>query len=356
MSIVSSELQGLALEASPGAGDQTVEAKTSKEQEGSARRWLTYRPEIKILDCTIRDGGLMNNHQFEEKTVQAVYAACVQAGIDYMELGYKASQRIFVGPQYGKWKFCTEDDLRRIVGDNDTPLKLSVMADAERTDYHEDILPRSQSVLNMIRIATYIHQIPVALDMIKDAHDKGYETTLNLMAASTIPEWELDEAIAILADSEVDVIYLVDSFGSFYSEQIRYLLEKFFRLAGPRGKTIGMHAHNNQQLAYANTIEAVIMGANLLDGSMAGLGRGAGNCPIELLIGFLHNPKYRLRPVLQCIQEHIEPLREKLLWGFDIPYMITGMLNQHPRAAIEFNTTENRGNLVKFFDSQIEEE
>ncbi|HEX7408367.1 MAG TPA: aldolase catalytic domain-containing protein [Candidatus Binatia bacterium] len=298
----------------------------------------------------------MNNHQFEEKTVRAVYAACVQAGIDYMELGYKASQRIFVGPQYGKWKFCNEDDLRRVVGDNDTPLKLSVMADAERTDYHEDILPRSQSVLNMIRIATYIHQIPVALDMIKDAHDKGYETTLNLMAASTIPEWELDEAIAILADSEVDVIYLVDSFGSFYSEQIRYLLEKFFRLAGPRGKTIGMHAHNNQQLAYANTIEAVIMGANLLDGSMAGLGRGAGNCPIELLIGFLHNPKYRLRPVLQCIQEHIEPLREKLLWGFDIPYMITGMLNQHPRAAIEFNTTENRGNLVKFFDSQIEEE
>jgi 4-hydroxy 2-oxovalerate aldolase len=230
------------------------------------------------------------------------------------------------------------------------------MADAERTDYHEDILPRSQSVLSMIRIATYIHQIPVALDMIKDAHDKGYETTLNLMAASTIPEWELDEAIAILAESEVDVIYLVDSFGSFYSEQVRYLLEKFFRLAGPRGKTIGMHAHNNQQLAYANTIEAVIMGANMLDGSMAGLGRGAGNCPIELLIGFLHNPKYRLRPVLQCIQEHIEPLREKLLWGFDIPYMITGMLNQHPRAAIEFNTTENRGNLVKFFDSQIEEE
>jgi len=333
-----------------------MKTKTTNEHEGPARRWISYRPEIKIVDVTIRDGGLMNNHRFDESTVKAVYTACVQAGIDYMELGYKASKRIFAPDQYGKWKFCTEDDVRRIVGENDTALKLCVMADAERTDYHEDILPRSQSLLSMVRVATYIHQIPVALDMIKDARDKGYETALNLMAASTVPEWELDEALALFAESEVDAVYLVDSFGSFYSEQIRHLVEKFLSHVASRGKTVGMHAHNNQQLAYANTIEAIILGANMLDGSMAGLGRGAGNCPIELLIGFLHNPKYRLRPILQCIQEHIEPMRQKLLWGFDIPYMMTGMLNQHPRAAIEFNMTEHRGNLVKFFDSLIEEE
>lgn len=333
-----------------------MKPETTKDEASPARQWITYRPEIKIFDCTIRDGGLMNSHRFDDEIVRAVYTACVQAGIDYMELGYKASKRIFVPEQYGRWKFCDEDDIRRIVGDNATALKLSVMADAERTDYHEDILPRTQSVLSIIRIATYIHQIPTAMDMVKDAHDKGYETALNLMAASTVPEWELDEALAILADSEVDAIYLVDSFGAFYSEQVRYLMQKFLHFGTPRGKTIGIHAHNNQQLAYANSIEAIILGANMLDGSMAGLGRGAGNCPIELLIGFLHNPKYRLRPVLQCIQEHIEPMRHKLLWGFDIPYMITGQLNQHPRAAIEFNTTEHRGNLVKFFDSLIAEE
>jgi len=117
-----------------------------------------------------------------------------------------------------------------------------------------------------------------------------------------------------------------------------------------------MHAHNNQQLAFANTIEAIIKGANMLDASMAGLGRGAGNCPIELLVGFLHNPKFRLRPILQCIQQYIEPLREKLMWGFDTPYMITGILNQHPRAAIKFNASEDRGNIVKFFDLITEEE
>jgi 4-hydroxy 2-oxovalerate aldolase len=325
-------------------------------KESRARHWLSYRSEIKVLDCTIRDGGLMNDHAFDDGIVKGVYQACVEAGIDYMELGYRASKHIFAPTEYGTWKYCDEDDIRRIVGENDTSLKLSVMADAERTDYHEDILPREQSVVDMIRCAFYIHQLPTALDIVKDANDKGYETTLNMMAVSTVQEWELDEALELMAESEADAIYLSDSFGSFYSEQIQYLGRKYLRHAIPRGKQLGMHTHNNQQLAYANTIEAIVLGANMLDASMAGLGRGAGNCPMELLLGFLHNPKYRLRPVLECIRDYIEPLREHFRWGFDIPYMITGIMNQHPRPAMQFNSTEDRGDVVKFFDMMIEEE
>ena len=318
--------------------------------------WITYRPEIKVLDCTIRDGGLVNDHQFEDDFVRAVYETCLEAGIDYMEIGYKNSKRIFSPTEHGAWKFCTEDDIRRIVGENDTSLKLSAMADAEKSDYHEDILPRDQSVLDMIRVATYIHQIPLALDMIKDAHDKGYETTVNLMAVSVVSERELNEALELLANSEVGTFYIVDSFGALYSEQTHFLLDKYIEYAGKGGKQVGMHAHNNQQLAFANTIEAIIKGANILDASMAGLGRGAGNCPIELLVGFLHNPKFHLRPILQCIQQHIEPMRGKLMWGFDVPYMITGLLNQHPREAMKFNASKDRGNIVKFFDLISEKE
>ena len=317
-------------------------------------RWITYREEIKLLDCTIRDGGLMNKHKFSNDVVKAVYQACVDSGIDYMELGYKASDKIFARDDFGAWKFCSEDDVRKIVGDNDTSLKLSAMADTERTDYHTDILPCDQSVLDMIRTATYIHQIPSALDIVKDAADKGYETTINLMAISTVPEKELDEALELISQSPVNYIYLVDSFGSLYSEQVHYLIGKYLRYANASGKQLGMHAHNNQQLAFANTIEALILGANILDGSMAGLGRGAGNCPTESLLGFLHNPKFRLRPVLNCIQNYIEPMREELGWGFDVPYMITGLMNRHPRAAIEFNETENRGDYIKFFDSLLD--
>jgi len=324
--------------------------------DGPAMKWLSYRPEIKVVDCTIRDGGLMNDHLFEDKTVKAVYQALVASGVDYMELGYKASRRIYAQSQSGRWKFCSEADIRSIVGENPTSLKLSVMADAERTDYHEDILPRDQSVINLIRVATYIHQIPTALDMIKDAHDKGYETTINLMAVSTVPDRELDKALELLVRSEVDTLYIVDSFGSLYSEQVRYLCDKFMGYARPYKKEIGIHSHNNQQLAYANTIEAIVRGANMLDASLAGLGRGAGNCPLELLLGFLHNPKFKLRPILKCVQEEIEPMRAKLLWGYDVPYMLLGLLNQHPRAALKFNSSKDRGDIVKFFDSIIEEQ
>src|SRR5450759_3435547 len=164
--------------------------KSAETKQVKKDGWIAYRPQIKLVDCTVRDGGLMNDHAFDDKMIKAVYETCVAAGIDYMELGYKSSKKIYAPDQFGCWKHCDEDDIRRIVAENPTPLKLAAMADAERTDYHEDILPAEKSVLDMIRVATYIHQIPEALDMIKDAHDKGYETTVNIMAASTVQEQE----------------------------------------------------------------------------------------------------------------------------------------------------------------------
>ncbi len=206
------------------------------------KEWIGYREEIKVLDCTIRDGGLMNNHEFSDDVVKACYDACVAGGIDYMELGYKASQRIFAPDSAGKWKFCREDDLRRITDGNPTDLKLSVMCDAERTDYHDDILPVDESVIDLIRVATYIHQIPTAIDMIEDATQKGYETTVNVMAVSAVPDRELDDAIELLANTSVGTIYIVDSFGALYSEQVQALVAKYQSFCGPRGKQVGMHA------------------------------------------------------------------------------------------------------------------
>ena len=333
-----------------------MSTKPTKPKETPASRWLSFRPEIKVVDCTIRDGGLMNNHHFEDQIVKVVYNTCVAAGIDYMELGYKASRKGIKLGEHGCWKYCQEEDLRRIVGENKTDLKLCVMADAERCDYHEDIPPKKESVVDMIRVATYISQISTALEMVKDAHDKGYETTLNLMAASTIPENELEEGLQMLATSEAKAIYVVDSFGALYSEKVQHLVKKYLHYCKQTGKEVGMHMHNNLQLAFANTIDGIVLGANYLDATMAGLGRGAGNCPMELLIGFLHNPKYNLRPVLDCVQNHIEPMRAKLLWGYDLPYLLTGMLNQHPRAAIKFKEAElkgSKGDIVEFYNGVI---
>ncbi len=318
--------------------------------------WVTSRPDISILDCTVRDGGLINDHKFDDGFAKAVYRACVAAGIDYMELGYKASKKIFARDKFGDWKFCDEDDIRRIVGDNRTDLKLTVMADADKCDYREDIPPKSESVIDVVRVATYVNQIPTAVAMIQDAFDKGYEVTCNLMAVSIVQEPELDQALEVLAQTPASTIVVVDSFGSLYAEQIEILVKKYRAYLNGTGKEVGIHAHNNQQLAFANTIEAIIHGANRIDATMGGLGRGAGNCPMELLIGFLRNPKFRLRPILKLLQEHVEPMRKTVEWGPLVPYNITGQLNQHPRAAIKFLAGQKRDRCLDFYDMCTDDE
>ena len=111
-----------------------------------------FRPEIKVIDCTVRDGGLMNKWQFDDKFVRAVYQGLSEAGVDYMEIGYLSSESAFSRSEVGPWKFCAEDDLLRIIGDSEQKIKFSAMADIGRIDYN-DIRPKKESVLDMVRVA-----------------------------------------------------------------------------------------------------------------------------------------------------------------------------------------------------------
>jgi 4-hydroxy 2-oxovalerate aldolase len=315
--------------------------------------WITYRPALKVLDCTIRDGGLINDHVFEDGFVRAVYEACVEASVDYMEIGYKASKKLFARDKFGLWKYCDEDDIRRIVGDNPTSLKLSAMVDAGKSDWRTDILPKKDSVLDLIRVAFYANQVSEAVEMIKDAFDKGYEVSANLMAVSTAHEAEVDQVLEVVAETPASVLVVVDSYGAMYAEQVELLVKKYLAYGKATGKEVGMHAHNNQQLAFANTIEAIIHGANRVDASMAGLGRGAGNCPMELLIGFLRNPKFRIRPIYKVLQDQLLPLSRTVEWGPYVQYNITGQLNEHPRSAIAARAGEKRDCYLEFYDRLI---
>ena len=243
----------------------------------------------------MRDGGLVNNFAFTDAFVRALYCANVKAGIDYMELGYKASKEIFDVDQFGPWKFCDDDRILQVIGDRmDDRLKLAVMADVGRCDYQNDIQKKADSPVDLIRVATYVHQMPTAIQMVEDAKRKGYEVSCNIMAVSTAQESDVQVALDMLGRSSVDAIYIVDSFGALYPEQIARIAELYLEYGDKYGKQIGIHAHNNLQLAFANTIEACGDGVNWLDGTYSGMGRGAGNCCIENLIGFLRNPKYKI--------------------------------------------------------------
>jgi len=318
--------------------------------------WITYRPELKVLDCTIRDGGLINNHQFSEELVRAVYETCVAAGIDYMEVGYKNSPRLHPPGEFGPWRHCDEELLGRVFADHDadkTGLKLVAMADAGKSDWKVQIVPRAESKLDMIRVAFYAHQVSEAVEMLERCHSLGYETSANLMAVTNIEDVEIDTVLSAIAPTHAEVMVIVDSFGHLYREQVARLYKKYVAVMAGVGKEIGMHAHNNLQLAFANTIEAIILGANRVDATMGGLGRGAGNCHMELLLGFLRNPKFRLRPIIELLEKHIEPLKATVEWGPLVPYNLTGMMNLHPRAAMKFRASDEKDRFVKFYDQVV---
>lgn len=308
-----------------------------------------FREEIKVLDCTIRDGGLINNHCFEPRFVREVYKAISQSGVDYMEIGYKNSKELFSTKEYGLWKFCDDDEIKRITEGVASGAKVAVMVDVGRVNI-DDVKPASESPVDMIRTACYVKDIDKAIFMSNHFADKGYETTINIMAISRDQGSELDEALyQVEKESKINALYIVDSFGALYQEPVEWLVKRFKKIV--KSKEIGFHGHNNQQLAFSNTIEAIMHDANYLDGTVYGIGRAAGNCPLELLIGFLKNPKFDIRPVLDLISQEFVPLRKKIEWGYLIPYAISGMLNEHPKAAMALRKTDKKDNYREFYES-----
>lgn len=310
---------------------------------------MDFRPGIKVVDATLRDGGLVNDFYFTDEFVKALYQTNAKAGVDYMEFGYKADKEQFDVNKFGKWKFCNDEDIFAVVGENKEGPKVAVMADVGRCNYKEDIHNKSESPVDLVRVATYLNTIPAAIDMIEDSKKKGYEVSCNIMAISNVQDTDLKLGLEEICKSPVDVIYIVDSFGAIYPEEMARIANLYGEIADKYGKKLGIHAHDNQRLAFANTIECAGDGVDYLDATYNAMGRGAGNCAMEQLVGFLRNPKYNLYPVLKFIDDYMTPMKEQgVKWGYDLQYMMTGLLKQHPRTAIQF-TAEGRKDFAEFY-------
>ncbi|MFJ8265316.1 aldolase catalytic domain-containing protein [Peribacillus asahii] len=302
--------------------------------------------DVKILDCTIRDGGLINNWDFSVEFVQDLYNGLSAAGVEYMEIGYKNSPKLLNATEPNPWRFLDDNFLKEIIPEKKFT-KLSALVDIGRVDPN-DILPREQSVLDMIRVACYIREVDKGLELVEMFHDLGYETSLNIMALSSVPEHQLIEAFKMVQESSVDVVYIVDSFGSLDPTDIEHQVKKFQAMIP--NKQLGIHTHNNMQLAFANTLTAMQNGVTFLDSSVYGMGRAAGNCHTELLVSYIKKTSYELKPVLGVIEKHMLEMRQKWEWGYIIPYMISGVLNEHPRVAMAYRDSDNRDKFVEFYD------
>ena len=306
-----------------------------------------FNKDVKVVDCTIRDGGLINKWQFSKEMVREVYKALAGSGIEYMELGYRASAKMFPPGEFGRWRFSTDEDILEITDGVESDMKLGVMVDIGRVE-PDDIKPAAESPVKFIRVATYVKDIDKAIWLANHVREKGYESFINVMAISTVNDYTLMNALRqVEAETQVSAVTVVDSYGSLYPMEVSHLMGLFKTALKTKG--VGFHGHNNLQLGFANTIQAVHDGAAFCYATIAGIGRAAGNCPLELLVAWLKNPRYSLEPVLQSIQDVFVDLRKKIEWGYLIPYMITGVLNEHPRIGIAVRNTEEKDRYADFF-------
>ena len=305
--------------------------------EETAGAQHVLRPALKVVDATLRDGGLVNDFRFSDDFVRALYAADLAAGVDYMEVGYKADRDIFDETKFGKWKFCRDEDVAAVLGGRTSRMKLACMADVGRCNFRRDICAKGNSPIDMYRIATYADTIPEAIGMLEYCDRLGYETTVNIMAISREPYETVQRTLDMLGGSPAKAIYLVDSYGALYPDGVRALAETYLAAGQKYQKEIGIHAHNNQNLAFANTLTCYAAGVNYLDATVSGMGRGAGNCALELLLGYLKG-RFDLSPVLAFLEAgQMQRLRDEgAVWGYDLAYLVTGLYNRHPSAAIGY--------------------
>jgi len=283
---------------------------------------------LKILDCTIRDGGYLNDWYFDLKLVRELYRAHSRSGVDFVEIGFRSTDKYFDPKQYGLWRFTPETLLSEVVKGISGPA-VALMVDFGKVDI-EDIPDRKNSIASMYRVAVNKDKVLQAVELCNVISDKGYIASIQLMGIVNYTEDDFNQILESLKNSKIDYVYFADSYGSLLPSDIKGILDRL----SVTGKKIGFHAHNNLQLGFANTLEAIKSDVDIVDGTVYGIGRGAGNLPIEILLSHLEKTSlknsYNTLPVLDIVDRYLLDLHKDLKWGYDLSYMLSGMFEVHP--------------------------
>lgn len=289
---------------------------------------------MKILDCTLRDGGYYNSWDFDPVIVNAYLSAAAAAKIDYIELGLRNFvQKGFVGA----YAYTTEHYL--------TTLELpegpiyGVMVDAKTIlsapmDIEEAVdtlfVPAEKSKIDLVRVAAHFHEVEKSEKIVKRLKSLGYIVGYNLMQSGGKPDDIISHKAQQIKDwGVVDVLYFADSLGSMNGNEVRRIINALRKhWAGP----LGIHTHNNMGKGLENTLAAHEAGVDWLDVTITGMGRGAGNTPTEYLLAILDkkNSHYQAKPIYELVIRYFEPMQKKYGWGASLLYFLGAQNDIHP--------------------------
>lgn len=287
----------------------------------------------RLLDCTLRDGGYINNWEFGKSHVKDMIHKLTEANLDYIECGYLNNAH--TGTEQAIFK--TIEEMSELLPENRGNSLYLAMADVNQFS-KEDITSYTGKSIDGIRVVFYKHQIEQALDLCVAINAKGYKLFVQPMVTIDYTIDEYTELARRIAELNPYAIAIVDSFGYMLKEDFR----KYFKILDnilPISVNIGFHSHNNMELAFltAQDILEYTTKRNLvIDSSLYGMGRGAGNLNTELIANYYNmtlGQKYDLQIIMQLISRYIMPIRAKKTWGYS-PYLFITSLNRcHPNYA-----------------------
>lgn len=276
---------------------------------------------IKLLDCTLRDGGYYTNWDFKAETVDTYIQAMNALPIDYLELGYRNNP---TKEYMGKFGYCPVSVLKHIRQKCTKKIDVMLNEKSTRPEDLDALLKPIVDLVDMVRIAIDPKNFERAVVLAKAVKAMGFEVGFNVMYMS---KWETEypEFLTKLGvlDSFADLFCMVDSFGGVTPEDVTSIVKV---VCENTKCPIGFHGHNNLQLGLINTITAMKLGVDYVDATILGMGRGAGNLNMELLLTYL-NAQEGLKVdfnVLGDVITAFAPLMEQYQWGTNLPYMLAG--------------------------------
>lgn len=313
---------------------------------------------IEVLDCTLRDGGYCNQWKFGYNNIKKIVSGLNSAGIEITECGF-LTQKVEYVP--GVTKFTSVDQITEFLPKDRTG-KLYV-AMINYGEYNLLDLPGHDGTsIDGIRVAFHKKNWKDALRVCKEIKEKGYLTFIQPMVSLSYSDEEFLEMIRCVNEFEPYAFYIVDSFGEMKQSD----LTRLFYLVEHNLKNtikIGFHSHNNMQLAYSNAVGLVNMHSRrnlIIDSSVYGMGRGAGNLNTELFVEHLNNEDYGsyvLPPLLNIIDEILNIFHERNFWGYSLPNYISAKHHAHPNYAfyLDGKKTLTVEGMDKIFDMLIPE-
>ena len=303
---------------------------------------------IRILDCTLRDGGYINNWCFGNDNMADITKKMVVAGIDIVELGFIRNEEYDCNRAVFNAMTNVEQFVKKCQKVKSNHAQFAVMAEISNPIPLDMIEPYDKNNIDIVRVIVwksrrdangkFVDALHDSYEYCKGFIEKGYKVCVQPNRTNQYSDDEFRHMLTMFAELSPMAIYIVDSWGTMYADDVAHYAEIAEKVL-PQDIAMGLHGHNNMQQAFANAEKFIEKQFNhdvIIDASVCGIGRGAGNLHLEYIARYLntkHNKHYNLLPLLEVYDRHIKLLSEKYSWGSSVPFFLSANADVNPNYA-----------------------